>query len=80
LQPSRKDSSHCCTTTSTLAQYVGQQLNCFWQEYLQRPDWKDLWATNSSSWWTPMWEAFVKESQHFQLTHSGDLIFRAGKI
>jgi hypothetical protein len=29
LQPSRKDSSHCCTTTSTLAQYVGQQLNCF---------------------------------------------------
>jgi hypothetical protein len=27
-----------------------------------------------------MQEAVVKESQHFQLTHSGDLVFRAGKI
>jgi hypothetical protein len=79
LQPSRKDSSRCCST-STLAQYVGQHLTQSQQEHPQHPDWKDLPATDRPSWWTPMPEAFVKESQHFQLTHSGDLIFRAGKI
>jgi hypothetical protein len=79
LQPSNTESIRCCTT-STLAQYVGQHLKKIRQDHPQHPDWKDLRASDSPSWWTPMREAFVKESQHFQLSHSGDLIFGATKI
>jgi hypothetical protein len=78
LQPSRKDSSRCCTT-STLAQHIGQ--------HMKKSD-RNIHSTRIGRIFEPpqpilvdpMQEAFVKESQHFQLAHSGYLIFGAGKV
>ena len=77
LLPVNDDSKRCCTT-NTLAQYIGQHLKAVRLLHPNHPDWQQQNTSRSPDgplWWPSMRDAFMKESQRFQLTISGDVIF-----